>query len=189
MDNSETKTITTNDYEYHTKEVEVGGEIFAVQYFEYIPESNYSFNKQSGLPKLRSKITTLFHRIKFKTRKTWWDIRHGFERMFKRYDEDDVFDMSDSFINRYHKILVDYRENCYRYPSTMTKEEWRGVTDEMLYHLDFMNEDFIETVIDETDEDTPANWLPTTKTIHEIRDWHKNKFFELFSKYFYDLWS
>lgn len=173
---------------YHTKKVEVGGENFTAQYFEYIPESNYSFNKQSKLFKMCGKITTMFCCIKFKTRKTWWNIRHGFERVFKRYDEDDVFEMFNSFINRYQKVLTDYRNNCYSYPSTMTKEEWESVVDEMLCHLHFMKEDNIENAIDEAEEDVPINWHLTPETVYKIRDWHKNKFFELFSKYFYDLW-
>jgi enoyl-[acyl-carrier-protein] reductase (NADH) len=65
-------------------------------------------------------------------------------------------------------------------------EEWDNVIDEMLYHLHYMDE---ENVIKELEKDVPDEWNASHIVVHEIMNKHKEEFFILFSKYFYDLWD
>ena len=131
-------------------------------------------------------ITTPFYRIKHKIRDVYWEIRYGFQRMFKGYDEVDTFETFYKFIDRYSKILADYRKYHWGYPGTMTEEEWDNIVDEMLYHLKYMDE---ETVTEELERNVPDDWTASGKVVSEIMDKHKDAFFELFSKYFYHLWD
>lgn len=164
---------TIENVEYH---------IFDHSWFN--PEKPKTFKDK--LENLWDTITTPFYRIKYKVLDIYWEIRYGFQRMFKGYDYVDTFNTFDKFIERYSKILADYRKKHWGYPGKLTEEEWDNIVDEMIYHLKYMGE---ETVIDELEKDVPNEWSVSGKVVYEIMDKHKNAFFELFSKYFYDLWD
>lgn len=140
------------------------------------------------LGKIWDVITTPFWRMKHWIRDTYWEIRYGFQRMFKGYDSVDTFETFDKFIERYTKILTEYKKKHWGIPMEFvdSEEEWDNVIDEMLYHLHYMDE---ETVVDELEKDVPDDWDVSHITVHEVLNKHKDAFFELFSKYFYDLWD
>lgn len=133
-------------------------------------------------------IVTPFYRIKNKTRDIYWEIRYGFQRMFKGYDSVDTFETFDKFIERYTKILTEYRKKHCGIPMEFIdkEEEWDKVVDEMLYHLHYMDE---ETVIDELEKGVPDDWSVSHIAVYEVMEKHKDEFFKLFSKYFFDLWD
>ena len=106
--------------------------------------------------------------------------------MFHGYDNVDTFETFAKFIERYEKILTDYRKCHVGYVGTMTAEEWDAIIDEMIFHLHYMDE---SNVIDELERDVPDDWSADYTTIHYILDSHKDKFFRLFSEYFYNLWD
>ena len=106
--------------------------------------------------------------------------------MFKGYDNVDTFDIFSKFIDRYSKILSKFKENHCGYPAHLTEKEWEEILNEMLYHLYYMNEDNVEK---ELTREVPENWIPSGKTIGSITCAHKDRFFELFSEFFYDLWD
>lgn len=131
-------------------------------------------------------ITTPYYKAKWWIREAYWEVRYGFQRMFKGYDYVDTFETFAKFRERYIKILTDYRKNHIGYCGEMTEEEWDNIIDEMIYHLHYMDE---ETVIEELERDVPDDWSASYKTVNYVLDKHKNAFFELFSKYFYHLWD
>jgi hypothetical protein len=132
------------------------------------------------------KITIPFYRGRQIISDTYYRIRRGFQRMFKGYDDYDVFELFSGFISRYNKILTDYRKTHYGYPADLTEEKWDAIIDEMLYHLKFMDETYVE---DSLCEGMPEHWLPDNMVVYEIMKRHKDEFFKLFSKYFYNLWD
>lgn len=125
-------------------------------------------------------------KTKFWLKDTYWTVRYGLQRMFKGYDSVDIFDTFSSFIKRYHKILTEIKKNHYTHPFEMSDEEWNNIIDEMIYHLYYMNE---HNVNKELMEDKPEDWTPCYNTTYEIVNKHKDEFFNLFSKYFFDLWD
>lgn len=127
-----------------------------------------------------------FYRIKHWLKDIYYEIRYGFERMFKGYDSVDCFEIFAKFTERYEKILKEYRKYHYGYPADMTVEEWEHVIDDMIYHLHYMDE---ENVNLELSKGMPEDWTPSSKTVYEIMERHKNDFFNLFSKHFYNLWD
>lgn len=132
------------------------------------------------------KITIPFYRGRQIISDTYYRIRRGFQRMFKGYDDYDVFELFSGFISRYNKILTDYRKTHYGYPADLTEEKWDAIIDEMLHHLKFMDETYVE---DSLCEGMPEHWLPDNMMVYEIMKRHKDEFFKLFSKYFYNLWD
>lgn len=190
LNSEETRKHTVSIRETHTATAQVGKDIIEAEYFVF-EHSNWWHNKEIKtfkdlLEKIWDVITTPYYKAKWWIREAYWDVRYGFQRMFNGYDEVDTFETFSKFIDRYSKILADYRECHYGYPGTMTVEEWDFIIDEMIYHLKYMDED---TVTEELERNVPDEWSASAKTVGEILDNHKDRFFELFSKYFYHLWD
>ena len=125
-------------------------------------------------------------RLGFKIKNLYYQVKYGFQRMFRGYDDTEVFNMDMTFIDRYLKILKDFRKNHCGYPPSITNEQWDDILDEMIKHLSLMTEDNIET---ELKKGMPNSFEPDYKTVNEIIDRHKDEFFKLFSKWFYNLWD
>lgn len=189
LDVSRARTVSTGEKHYAT--AKVGRD--AIENVEYIvldysdwwkPKEAKTFKDK--LEKLWDVITTPYYKAKWKVKEVYWNCRYGFERMFKGYDSVDTFETFAKFIERYTKILTEYRKTHIGYVGTMTEEEWDGIIDEMLYHLKYMDE---ETVTEELEKDVPDDWTASAITVYEVMDKHKDAFFKLFSEYFYNLWD
>ena len=142
---------------YHEKEIEIAGEKITAKYFEI--NFKVAEEEKYTLSDLWYDITLPFYKIKWKIRNIYWEIRYGFQRMFKYYDSVDTFGLCDKFIDRYHKILKAYKENLHGHPCHMTSEEWDEILDQLLFHLYYMDEDHVD---EELQKDVPKNWLVTS---------------------------
>ena len=192
INNGEVKASTVSTRETHTATAQVGKDTIEAEYYVF-DHSNWFKPKElktfkDKLDNLWDTIVWPFRRLKFKVRDLYWEVRYGFQRMFKGYDVVDTFETFAKFIERYTKILTEYRKKHWGIPMEFvdSEEEWDAVIDEMLYHLRYMDED---TVIDELEKDVPDDWSVSHKTVNDILDKHKDEFFNLFSKYFYNLWD
>lgn len=125
-------------------------------------------------------------RLGFKIKNLYYQVKYGFQRMFRGYDDTEVFNTDLTFIDRYLKILKDFRKNHHGYPPSITNKQWDDILDEMIKHLSLMTEDNIEA---ELKKGMPDSFEPDYKTVNEIMDRHKDEFFKLFSKWFYNLWD
>lgn len=112
-------------------------------------------------------------------------IKYGFQRMFRGYDDNEVSDIEYSFVKRYIKILTDFKNRTDLCPVGISLNELTDIIDEMINHLKLMDEEY---VIKELCKDMPADYYPDYEAIESILLNNKNKFFELFSRYFTDLW-
>lgn len=189
IDVSNSKSVSTKEVYYAT--AKVGRD--TIENVEYIvleysdwwkPREIKTFKDR--LEKIWDVITTPYYKAKWKVKEVYWNCRYGFERMFKGYDSVDTFETFAKFIERYTKILTEYRKTHIGYVGTMTNEEWEAIIDEMLYHLYYMDE---WHVIDELEKGVPDNWSVSAKLVSEVLDKHKDAFFKLFSEYFYNLWD
>lgn len=90
----------------------------------------------------------------------------------KGYDDRDVFSIDYSFMKIYLKILKDFRNSCMSHPHGMAFDEWMAIIDEMIVCLEGMQED-----LDRRDFEAEYNEIES----------NKDRFFELFSKYFFSL--
>lgn len=187
LDNGEIKADVVTTREMYTATATVGRDTIEAEY--YIFDHSYTFwapKEMKWYEKVWDVITTPYYQVRWKIKEAYWEVRYGFERMFKGYDSVDTFETFAKFIERYTKILTEYRKTHVGYAWNMTEEEWDGVIDEMLYHLHYMDE---ETVVKELEKDVPDDWNVSAKIVSEILDKNKNEFFKLFSEYFYNLWD
>ena len=125
-------------------------------------------------------------RLGFKIKNLYYQVKYGFQRMFRGYDDTEVFDMDMAFIDRYLKILKDFRKNHCGYPPSITNEQWDDILDEMIKHLTLMNEN---NIMSELKKGMPDSFEPNYETVMDVMSRHKNEFFALFSKWFYNLWD
>ena len=172
----------------HKSVAHVGHDIIPdVEYIEmdFAPLSTSQITESIWV-KTWDNITWAYHRIKGWIRDTYWEVRYGIQRMFQGYDVVDTFETFSKFTERYEKILKDYRAHHHGYPTNMTNEEWEEIVDDMIYHLYYMDEENVEK---ELCSGMPKTWVPDPATTYEIMERHKDEFFKLFSKYFYDLWD
>ena len=89
-------------------------------------------------------------------------------------------------------MLIHLRNNHMGVPMEFENnpEGWNAVLDEMVHCLAMMDEDkvyehFGFCAIDDYNRMVKADYENIYKTMEE----NKNRFFELFSKYFFDLWD
>lgn len=183
LDSRHVTVSTENEYK---ATVTVGKDTIEAEYFTFKRSDWWTPKKMNVFEKVWDVITTPYYRVKRWTKDTYWEIRYGFQRMFKGYDSVDIFETFAKFIERYTKILTEYRKKHVGYVWGMENEEWEAIIDEMLYHLHYMDE---ETVTKELEKDVPDDWSVSHKTVNHIMDKHKDAFFELFSKYFFELWD
>ena len=187
VESGELRSNTVSTREFHTATAKVGRDIIEnAEYFVFDFSDWWAPKKMKWYEKMWDVITTIFYRVKHKVRDAYWEVRYGLQRMFKGYDVVDTFETFAKFIERYTKILIEYRKTHVGYVGTMTNEEWEAIIDEMLYHLYYMDE---EHVTDELEKDVPDDWVASNKTTYEILEKHKDEFFKLFSEYFYNLWD
>ena len=184
----ESRHVTVSTKGEHKATATVGKDTIEAEYFVYEHSNFWNPKKTNVFEKVLDVITTPYYKVKWWIREAYWEVRYGFQRMFKGYDVVDTFETFAKFRERYIKILTDYRKNHCGIPMEFedSEEEWDNVIDEMLYHLHYMDE---ETVVDELEKDVPDDWSASYITVNHLLDKHKDAFFELFSKYFYNLWD
>lgn len=182
----ESRSVTVSTKGEHKATVTVGKDTIEAEYFTYERSDFWTPKKMNVFEKIWDVITTPYYKAKWWIRETYWEIRYGFQRMFKGYDVVDTFETFAKFRERYIKILADYRKHHIGYCGEMTEEEWDAVIDDMLYHLHYMDE---EIVTEELERDVPDDWSASYITVNYVLDKHKDAFFKLFSKYFYYLWD
>ena len=117
-------------------------------------------------------------------------------RLIKQgYDSYAHWETYDWFIDTMKDVLTHYRNHHDGYPvvSYDNKEkqdtaniEYDADLDEMIYHLYYMDEHNVE---DELSKGMPEDWSPSPLTVYEIMERHKDEFFKLFAKHFYNLWD
>ena len=182
----DSKHVTVSTRNEHKATATVGKDTIEAEYFTFKRSGWWNPKKQNVFEKIWDVMTTPYYKVKWWVREAYWEIRYGFQRMFKGYDSVDTFETFAKFIERYTKILTQYRKYHVGYCSEMTEEEWDNIIDEMIYHLRYMDE---ETVTKELERNVPDDWSASYRTVNYILDKHKDAFFELFSKYFYHLWD
>lgn len=181
---SSEKKVSTR--ETHYKIATVGKDTIEAEYIEFEHSWNFKIKTSKWYEKVWDVITTPYYKAKCKLNRAYWEARYGIERMFKGYDSVDTFDTFSRFIDRYTKVIKELRNSHMGYPYDLSEEKWDEVLDEMIYHLYYMDENH---VIEELEKDVPDTWIASAKTTGKIIEKHKDEFFELFSKYFYNLWD
>ena len=119
-------------------------------------------------------------------------LKSKIQRFIRGYADDDVWQMDYWFIKIIPKMLRQLRDKGMGYPSKFkSKEEWHDELNKMIYYLEQSNPlDNKEENEYSTDKNfEPEKFLQRELEIQKQKNEMKDKFFELFSKYFYELWD
>lgn len=119
-------------------------------------------------------------------------LKSKIQRFIRGYADEDVWQMDYWFINIIPKMLRQLRDKGRGYPSKFkSKEEWDNELNKMIYYLEqsnpLDNKEENEYSSDENFE--PKKFIQKELEIQKQKDKTKNKFFNLFSEYFWELWD
>lgn len=136
----------------------------------------------------------LYYRIKSAIRDAYWDFRRRCQRFKRGYAYGDVWDMDFWFITTVKPMLIHLRDHGIGVPNELYVDEdgnerakWEEVLTEMIHCLDMMDEYSVRRGLDlwYGKSLTTADYQRISNTM----EGNKNRFFELFNKYFYNLWD
>ena len=131
----------------------------------------------------------LYYKIK---NKLFYDVdclRARWQRFKRGYSYGDVWDMDYWFMRTVKSMLIHLRDHHCGVPIEFENDDkaWSDVLTDMVSCLNMMDESQVYKELGFN------NRLNMTKedyeTVYRIMDKNKNEFFELFSKYFYNLWD
>lgn len=115
-------------------------------------------------------------------------------RFKQGYSYGDVWDLHYWFIKTVRPMLVHLRDHgmgvpmeFYAHESDNERIYWENILSEMIGCLDLMDEDKVYKLLGFDDNIKMA--YKDNKRVGEIMNQNKDRFFELFSKYFYNLWD
>lgn len=148
------------------------------------------------------------HSLIYRLKELKWNFKYAWQRAWHGWDSRDMFNMYTSFIDRRKEILKAYRNK--HFTLLNIPEEYRDIfnnrlffdddetnmiLDIMIYHLDMMDEDYVEKLlygknVYDDDYDPFKDWsLEKGKRISSIVEQNKNAFMKLFTIFFWDLWD
>ena len=136
----------------------------------------------------------LYYRIKNKLIYDFDSLRARIQRFKRGYSYGDVWDMDFWFMRTVKPMLIHLRDHGIGIPNELYLQDadneriaWENTLTEMISCLELMNEDNAEKYLGIENkerwslEDYNKRWA--------LMEENKNRFFELFSKYFYCLWD
>ena len=126
-------------------------------------------------------FSRLWHYFISKCRKLKWRC----QRFIRGWADEDTWDIDRWFIKTLSPILKKFKENNDSHPFKLSEEEWDTILDNMIYYLEGMNE---EGAVNQLYGEGANLTVDDYKEISNHMATSKEKFFELFVQYFYDLW-
>lgn len=133
----------------------------------------------------------LYYKIRNEIREAKYNLKCKCQRFKRGYSNSDVWDMDTWFIDTIKPMLIHLKEHGCSYPMEFEdRDEWCAVLDEMIGCLILMSEDNVHKHLG---FDYIDGWKYMMREDHarvyKAMNDNKNRFFELFNKYFYDLWD
>lgn len=136
-------------------------------------------------------------KIHYRVKRIWYNLRRRIQRFQRGYAYGDVWDMDYWFMRIIKPMLIHLRDHGIGIPYELYNNDgdnerinWENVLTEMINCLDMMDENKVWEYLGFGDDDA---YKRMTKEDYEecysIMEENKNRFFELFSKYFYNLWD
>jgi len=135
---------------------------------------------------LWDKITMPFYRVRNFIREKWWEFRQRCQRFKRGFAWGDVWDMDAWFISTAKPMLEHLLKKHWGHPCNIENEEWEAILQEMIGCLELMDEDKAQAHLGIAEDDYSAE---SYKKVGELMEEKKNRFFELFSKWFFNLWD
>ena len=131
-------------------------------------------------------ITTPFYRIRRFFYDRWFNFRQRCQRFRRGYADSDVWDMDHWFIDTLKPMIEQMLRTYNSHPGEITAEEWEDTLREMIACLTLMDEDAAKDHLGLADE---AWSVEKHQQIKATMFENKKRLFELFEKWFYNLWD
>lgn len=134
----------------------------------------------------------LYYKIKNKLIYDVDSLRARIQRFKRGWAYGDVWDMDVWFIRTVKPMLTHLKDHGIGIPGEFCIGEdgnriyWENTLTEMISCLELMDEDNAEKYLGISDDNRSVE---SYKKVHDLMEENKNRFFELFSKYFFDLWD
>ena len=120
-------------------------------------------------------------------------LRARWQRFLRGYSYGDVYDMNFWFMRTVKPMLIHLRDYGIGIPNELyqegkenEREGWEAVLTEMINCLDLMDEDNVQKHLGIANNDYSYK---SYKKINDFMEEKKDRFFELFSKYYFCLWD
>lgn len=169
---------------YKFMDIKIGNEFYKQMCFFQIEHNK---NEQETKISFWENISIFFHQKRTSIKIKWAFVKNAFYRMFRGYDDCDVYNLYETFILKYEKILKHYKQNLSSFVYGLKENEWEEILDKMIYHLHWMLEENIDKELEKYVD--LEDWYLSTECYAKIINKHKEEFFKLFSTYFFELWD
>lgn len=131
-------------------------------------------------------ITMPFYRVRNFFCNKWWEFRKRCQRFKRGFAWCDVWDMNGWFISTARPMLEHLLKKHCGHPCNIENEEWETTLQEMIDCLELMDEDKAKSYLGIADDNYSAE---SYKKVCGLMEEKKDRLFELFSKWFFDLWD
>lgn len=135
----------------------------------------------------------LYYKLKNKLIYDFDSLRARIQRFKRGYSYGDVWDMDYWFMRTVKSMLIHLRDHGIGIPNELYLQDadneriiWENTLTEMISCLELMDEENAEKYLGIADNDYSVE---SYDKVTNLMEENKNRFFELFSKYFYCLWD
>lgn len=134
----------------------------------------------------------LYSRIKNSISDFWYDFRCRCQRFKRGWAYGDVWDIDRWFMRTVKPMLIHLRDHGIGIPNEFyvdgenERVNWESTLTEMISCLELMDEDAAREHLGISDSDYS---FESYKKARDLMEENKDRFFELFSKYFFALWD
>lgn len=132
-------------------------------------------------------------KLYYRIQNALYDFRRRYQRSKRGYSYGDVWNMFDWFMRTVKPMLIHLRDYGIGIPGEFVNEGsnssriyWENTLTEMISCLELMDEDAAREHLGISDSDYSSE---SYKKTNDLIEENKNRFFELFSKYFFALWD
>lgn len=135
------------------------------------------------------RLVVPFYRCRWSIREKWTDLQYRCQRFKRGYASCDVWELRTWFVYTLKPMLQDLRIHRTGHPEALTDEEWDEILGEMARLLDLMDIWDDKAVRNQLGVSEADRSYETEMQISEQKREAAERFFQLFSKWFWDLWD
>ena len=134
-------------------------------------------------------------RFLYKLKQLRWELRYAWRRAWKGFDDQDIFNLNDQFIDRMIVLLTEYNKHVSLFvdPESdkgelkyLTEEETRQVVEKIIWYFENCKEEVVGERL--YGEDWMVKDVKVDESIYDEMLRCKNIAFKMLSDYFYQLW-
>ena len=135
---------------------------------------------------------SLFGRINYKIDRLWDNFRVRCQRFKRGWAYSDVWDIYVWFMYTVKPMLIHLRDYGIGIPNELVSDgenervNWENTLTEMITCLELMDENAVREYLGISDSDYS---FESNQKVRDLMEENKDSFFELFSKYYFDLWD